>query len=195
MRPSPAKPALKLVGIPGSLRRRSVNRALLEHLGAELGPASSFSVLPLALDLPQFNEDVEQAGFPAEVATLCRRISEADGVVFATPEYNQSVPGPLKNAIDWLSRGPDAPLRGKPVGVLGASAGPGGTRMAQAHTRYVLAACGSIVMASPQIYFGAHQSIFRDGELISREHVAQLSRFSEAFVAWVQLFTRNNASN
>src|SRR5688572_27366414 len=113
-----------LVGICGSMRKASLNRALLVAVGEALPRGSTLELLD-ALDLPIFNSDL---GEPAKVTEAKRSIGAADGVVFAVPEYNYSIPGGLKNLLDWLSRPPaQSPLRGKPIGIVGAASGMSGT--------------------------------------------------------------------
>jgi chromate reductase len=143
-----------ILGISGSLRAGSFNRRLLE-LAAEVAPSEVAVTIEPALDaLPLFDEDLERAtgGGPA-VHGLRARVRAADALLIATPEYNRSIPGGLKNAIDWLSRpGPDRVLAGKPVAVIGATTGPWGTRLAQSHLREVLAACEAQVVATPALF-------------------------------------------
>ena len=118
---------VRILGIAGSLRRGSFNAATL-RAAQELAPAGmtieSFDIAPI----PLYNEDVRQQGFPAPVEDLRARIKAADGLLIVTPEYNYSIPGVLKNAIDWASRPPEQPFDGKPIGVMGASAGTIGHR-------------------------------------------------------------------
>ncbi|MBU1878089.1 MAG: NAD(P)H-dependent oxidoreductase, partial [Chloroflexi bacterium] len=112
---------LQVLGIAGSLRQGSYNRALL-RAAQELAPAGmTITVLDLA-PIPLYNADVQALGDPAPVVALKTAIRLADALLIATPEYNYSIPGVLKNAIDWASRPPaESPLRGKPLGIMGAS--------------------------------------------------------------------------
>ena len=106
---------IRVLGIPGSLRKKSFNRGLLRAATEMLPEGMSLDVYDLEA-LPLYNGDVEAAGLPEPVQDFQRRIEAADALLFATPEYNSSIPGALKNALDWLSRPFDAtPLRGKPV--------------------------------------------------------------------------------
>ena len=130
--------SLKILAIPGSLRRASFNRALA-RAAAELAPAGATVEIADLRDLPVYDEDVNAAGPPAAVVELKRRIAEADAVFIATPEYNYGVPGVLKNAIDWTSRGPNQPWKGKPVAIAGASNGGFGTARSQLALRPILA--------------------------------------------------------
>ncbi len=144
-------PILELVAISGSLRAGSYNSALLRNL-PELAPETlRFTVHSIA-DIPVFNYDVEVQGMPAAVTRLHRAIRESDGLVIATPEYNHGVPGALKNAIDWLSRGkmPHG-LYGIPTAILGASNGTIGTTRAQSALRQTLAALNAPTLPFPQV--------------------------------------------
>ena len=138
---------MRIVGISGSLRRDSYNSALLRHAG-ELFEAegAEFELYDGLREIPPFNED-EEVNTPEAVARLRAAIARADGVFFATPEYNSSIPGALKNALDWVSR-PVATntMRNKPVAVVGASTGGFGAVWAQAELRKVLSAMGARVV-------------------------------------------------
>lgn len=126
--------ASTLIGIAGSLRRASFNAALL-RAAAALAPDSLKVEIASIRDIPLYDGDVEEKGLPAAVSELKDRIASSDGLLLATPEYNASIPGVLKNAIDWLTRpASDIPrvFGGKPVGLIGATPGPGGTRLSQA---------------------------------------------------------------
>lgn len=144
---------MDIVGICGSLRGQSLNRMLL-NLAGECLPA------PAALqehdwsDVPPFNADVLSQGMPPAVQALRERIRRADGVVIATPEYNFSVPGMLKNAIDWVSRGDDQPLLNKPVAILTATPGPLGGARVQYELRKVLLFMNAAVLVKPEVFVG-----------------------------------------
>jgi len=133
-----------ILAIPGSLRRRSFNRMLLEA-AVECAPEGMNIAIAGLEGIPVFSEDLEAAGEPEAVVVLRGRVERAEGLLIATPEYNQSIPGGLKNAIDWLSRREEVLVR-KPVCIVGATAGPWGTRLAQAALRQVLGATESLVM-------------------------------------------------
>lgn len=179
--------SLTIVGLPGSLRSGSFNRKLL-RAAAELNPAgASIEVFEEVTAIPLFNEDVEAVTGhgPESVRELRRRIGAADGLLIATPEYNQSVPGVLKNMLDWLSRpGPAEVLIGKPVAVIGASGGPWGTRIAQATLRQMLIACEAVVMPGPALYARKADALFDESgrltDAVTREKlVAVLGAFME----------------
>jgi chromate reductase, NAD(P)H dehydrogenase (quinone) len=145
----------RVLGIAGSLRRGSYNQRLLEA-AAETAPSGMKLVLFDGLGtLPFFDEDLERRtdGGPEPVRRLREAVAAADALLISTPEYNWSIPGVLKNALDWLSRpAPTEPLAGKAVAVIGASAGQWATRLAQSHLRQVLAATGSLVLPAPALF-------------------------------------------
>ncbi len=141
----------KILGISGSLRERSYNTALL-RAAAELAPPDvELEIFDLS-QIPLYNDDVEAAGDPAPVAELRTAVAEADALLLATPEYNRGTSGVLKNAIDWLSRPALASvLRWKPVAIMGASSGRGGTKYAQQQVRDALLFPGAVVLEEPVV--------------------------------------------
>ncbi len=173
-----------VLAIAGSLRRGSWNRRVL-HAAAGLAPPSlRITMYDDLAAIPMFNEDLE-APPPPVVEALRARVAGADGLLIATPEYNRSIPGVLKNAIDWLSR--SDVLTGKPVGVLGATPGPWGTRLAQAELSRVLAATEAVVMPAPAIFLrGAAQLFDADGRLIDGDVRDRLTAFGAALARWIE---------
>jgi len=141
----------KILGISGSLRERSYNTALL-RAAAELAPPDvELEIFDLS-QIPLYNDDVEAVGDPAPVAELRAAVAEADALLLATPEYNRGTSGVLKNAIDWLSRPALASvLRWKPVAIMGASSGRGGTKYAQQQVRDALLFPGAVVLEEPVV--------------------------------------------
>lgn len=184
---------ISVLAIPGSLRRDSYNRALI-LAAKKLAPAGTrLSIFEELGDIPHFNPDVEAQGDPAAVAKLRRLASEADGLLIATPEYNWNMPGALKNAIDWISRGGaaggPAPLRGMPIGVIGASTSVAGTTRAQMSLRQTFVNTQSLVMPAPQVQIASARNKFNEaGELTDPESVDRLRAFLDAFSAWVSRF-------
>ena len=158
---------MTLLGIAGSLRQGSHNRALL-RAAEELLPAGVELQQFDLRDLPPYDGDVEAAGDPEAVTVLKDAIGAADGLLIATPEYNRGVPGVLKNAIDWASRPPLAsPLAGKPVAIMGASTGLGGTARAQEQLRAALEFPGADVLDEPRVLVPEAYLRFDDvGELV-----------------------------
>jgi chromate reductase len=154
----------KVLGISGSLRRRSYNSALLRAARSELPDEVTFDEWHDLAEIPAYNEDIPV--LPASVAELNAALAEADAVLFATPEYNSSVPGALKNALDWVSRPLLAnPLRGKPVAVVGASQGVFGAIWAQAELRKILRTLGAKTHESELVVAHAQDAFDEDGSL------------------------------
>ena len=143
---------LHVLGFSGSLRQGSFNAALLRG-AVELSPEGlTLEIFDLA-SIPLFNVDLETSGIPEAVKIFKHRIAAADALLIATPEYNYSIPGVLKNAIDWASRTPkDSPLNGKPLAIMGASAGGSGTMRAQMHLRQVCVFTNMFPLNRPEIY-------------------------------------------
>lgn len=144
---------LDIVGLCGSLRAASINRMALK-LAAESMPASMTLDLVEWRDIPIFDADALSAGLPPAIAALQERIRRADGVLIATPEYNFSIPGGLKNAIDWISRGDDQPFAHKPLAIITASPGPVGGARVQYDLRKVLLFLNAMVLIKPEIFIG-----------------------------------------
>ena len=168
--------AMRVLGISGSLRRESHNLALLRAAAAELPPDAEFVEWSGLAELPAYDEDLDAAGAPATVVALRRAIAMADAVIIATPEYNSSLPGALKNALDWASRPwPENSLRGKPVGVIGASTGLFGAVWAQAEVRKVLGTIGATVLDRELAVGQAHEAFDEHGELVDPELQARLA--------------------
>jgi chromate reductase len=157
-----ARARLQVVAIAGSLRRDSLNRRLIEAAAACAPEGIEVRLYRGLGELPPFNQDLETGAFAAgPVRELCEQVAAAHGLLIATPEYNHSVPGVLKNAIDWLSRPSSGEvLVGKPVAVVGASAGRWGTRLAQAALRQALFATESLVMTGPALYLAQTDASF-----------------------------------
>ena len=165
---------MRVLGISGSLRRDSHNTKLLRAAG-ELFEAegAEFEVYDGLKEVPPYDEDDDVAEAPAAVARLRAAVAVADAVFFATPEYNSSIPGQLKNAVDWLSR-PIATnvLRNKPVAVIGASTGMFGAVWAQAELRKVLGATGARV-AEGEVAVGHAQTRFDDDGRINDPNIVE----------------------
>ena len=166
---------IEVVGISGSLREKSYN-ALLLQAAMELAP-QGMRIRTASVDLPLFNEDIEQDK-PESVVQLRSQIASADAVLIVTPEYNYSVPGVLKNAIDWVSRPPDQPFNMKPVAIMGASPGRIGTARAQYHLRQIMVCLNAAVLNKPEVMVGGVMKLFDDNGRLTddstREHVAKL---------------------
>ena len=177
---------VRILGIAGSLRRQSYNRAAL-RAATRLAPEGATIDIFEIDGIPPFSEDDEQDP-PAKVVEMKRRIREADAVLFVTPEYNYSIPGVLKNAIDWASRPyGDSAWSGKPVAIMGASVGSIGTARAQYHLRQVMVFLDMFPLNQPEVMIGAaHERFDAEGNLTdeeTREHVRRLLR---SLVDWTR---------
>ena len=170
----------RILGISGSLRRDSHNTSLLRAAAEAAGPDIEFELYNGLKQIPPYDEDDDVHPRPEPVARLNEAIAEADAVFFSTPEYNSSIPGQLKNAIDWVSRPVAAnALRNKPVAVVGASTGGFGAVWAQAELRKVLTAVGARVLDLELPVPHAHTR-FEDGRLTDEEIRARLEESIEA---------------
>lgn len=155
----------RILGIAGSLRKRSFNLSLLEA-AQEIAPDGVDIEIARLTHVPLYDADLEERGLPAPVADLHRKITEADALLLATPEYNHSMSGVMKNAIDWASRPPN-PLKKKAVGLMGASPGMTGTARGQAAMRSALAWPGAFVLPTPETLVGRARERFDDqGRLV-----------------------------
>src|SRR3954454_20514206 len=160
---------MRVLGISGSLRQDSHNTELLRAAATLLPSGVEFELYDGLRDVPPYDED-EESTPPAAVVRLRERIAAADAVLFATPEYNGSIPGALKNALDWVSRPmASTPLRGKPVAVVGASTGLFGAVWAQAELRKVLQTIGAKVVDRELPLMQAHEQFGEDGRLAEQE--------------------------
>src|SRR5688572_17110361 len=140
----------KVVAICGSLRKASINRALMRSLQS-LAPEGMEIVEAPSIDLPLYNFDIQAKGFPEPVTALADAVRAASGVIIVTPEYNYSVPSPLKNAIDWLSRVQNQPFQNKPITLMSASPGALGGARAQYHLRQIFIFLEGIIVNRPEV--------------------------------------------
>lgn len=172
---------IKILAISGSLRQKSFNTALLRAL-QDMAPTQWNVALHIPRGFPVYDEDLQKQGWPAPVTGLEQDIRDADCVVIATPEYNYSIPGGLKNAIDWVSRLPDQPFKGKLVGIMGASSGRLGTIRAQLHLRQCFQFLDARVIGRPEVLVANAAQMFQDGVLADTASREALG----AFIAAVQ---------
>src|ERR1700754_3166005 len=164
-----------VLGIAGSLRRGSHNLRLLRAAGAFLPPGVELQEWDGLAELPAFNED-EELDPPAVVKAFLKRIEDADAVLISTPEYNSSLPGALKNALDWASRPfPENVLKRKPCAVVGASTSLFGAVWAQAEVRKVLKASGAHVIENELPVAMAGTAFTEDGKLVDEELTSRLA--------------------
>ena len=178
---------LRVVGIAGSLRKASYNRALL-RAAVELAPERMKIEVRDLGGVPLYNEDVETEGVPQAVLDLREAIGAADGLLISTPEYNHGVPGVLKNAFDWLSRPPRrSVLQGKPTALMGATPGTTGTARGQSQLRQSFVFTDTPAMLQPEVLVGrAHERFDAEGRLTDEKVRGYLRLFLERFEAWIE---------
>lgn len=171
-----------VLGMSGSLRAQSTNTSLLRAAIALAPPGIAVEPYSGLSDLPIYNEDLDTDDPPEPVVDLRRRITEADAVLFVTPEYNYSIPGGLKNAIDWASRPhPGSSLRFKPVAAMGASPGHFGTVRAQLALRQVWLWTESTPVTRPQVHvFRSHERFDDRGNLVDEDTMSMVVELLEA---------------
>jgi chromate reductase len=179
---------IRVLGISGSLREGSFNTALLRAAQEVVPEGTEIAIFDIK-DIPLYNGDIEaQEGIPQTVAAFHKAIRESDGVLFATPEYNHSVSGVLKNAIDWASRDKgEGSLINKPVTMIGAGGGSG-TARAQNHLENILHETRSLVMVKPGVLVSAPREKFDgNGRLVDQATRKVLRDHLERFEEWIEL--------
>ena len=167
-----------LLGISGSLRKASTNTALMRQ-AAGIFAADIF--IEADLNLPLYNGDIEKSvGIPANVQTLADQIASADAIIISSPEYNKSISGVLKNALDWISRTDGNPWAGKPVAIMSAAAGRSGGERSQYALRLCLVPFDSDLVQAPELLVGSNGSAFdAAGKLTSERYLATLTTLME----------------
>jgi chromate reductase len=181
---------MKLTILLGSLRKGSFNAAIARALPGLAPSGVSFETLAPVNQLPFYDADIQAGGFPEAVTSLGRAIKVADGIVIVTPEYNYSVPGGLKNAIDWLSRLPDKPFAGKPVLIQTASISLLGGARAQYHLRQTMVFLDAAVMNLPEVMVAQaqHKIDPATGELTDAPTREIIAKQLQNFVVFVRKF-------
>lgn len=179
----------KVAVFVGSLREKSFNKSLAHSLEKLAPEAMEFQYVDI--NLPLFNQDHE-TNYPAEVKAIKDIVESSDAVLFVTPEYNRSVPGVLKNAIDWTSRPWGAnSFNKKPVGIVGASGGPTGTAVAQSDLRHIVAFLNARLMGQPEIYMANSASHFDDDGNLTDEHWRDnITGYMTAFADHIDLYKK-----
>jgi chromate reductase, NAD(P)H dehydrogenase (quinone) len=188
---SDQKTVLKVVGFSGSLRRGSLNSAALRALTALVPADLAIDIFDLS-PIPLYNDDLRtKEGYPEGVQSFRDALKAADGVLIATPEYNYSIPGVLKNAIDWASRPPEQPFDGKSIAILGASPGALGSARAQYHLRQCFIYLNGLVMNRPEVMIGGANSKFdAEGNLKDQGTADFLKGFLAAFADHIRYHQR-----
>jgi chromate reductase, NAD(P)H dehydrogenase (quinone) len=174
----------KIAVFVGSLQQNSLNKKLAKNLEQLAPEGTEFEYVDISV-LPLFNQDLEP-DFPKEAQKVKDQVEAADGVLFVTPEYNRSIPGVLKNAIDWGSRpwGYNS-FDGKPVGIVGASGGPIGTAVAQSDLRHIGGFLNVKLMGQPELYLTLATGKFGDDGKIVEDSRDHLQKYINAFTSWV----------
>lgn len=178
---------MKVLGISGSLRKGSFNSMAL-RAAQKLAPAGMEISMADISQIPMYNDDVRAAGEPAAVTALKAQVRAADAVLIVTPEYNFSIPGVLKNTLDWLSRPPEPPFDGKTVAIMGASPGPVGTARVQYHMRQVMVFMNAFVVNKPEVFISNCASKFNEQGELTDETTAKF--IGELLVSLQKLKTR-----
>ena len=177
---------IRVLGISGSLRQGSFNTAAL-LAAMELAPAGMQIERAHIDDIPLYNEDLRTQGFPAPVERLREQVRRADALLIVTPEYNYSVPGVLKNAIDWVSRPPEQPFAGKPTAIMGASPGFTGSARAQYHLRQMFVFLDALLINRPEVMIGgAHERFDAAGHLTHEPTREIIGKLLVALAAWTR---------
>jgi chromate reductase len=177
--------ALNIVTICGSTRIGSLNRALMDSL-PKLAPAGmTFKESTKVDTIPHYNADVQAQGFPEPVNAFAESLRSADGIIIVTPEYNWTIPGTLKNALDWVSRLKDQPFSQKPVAIQSATGGPLGGARVQYHMRMALTFLNAFTFGTPEVFVGLAQTKFDEKTLELKDEgtkkaiAAQLEGFAK----------------
>lgn len=177
---------IRILGISGSLRRKSYNVAALKVAATLLPPGATLETADIS-EIPIYNEDVKEKGFPAPVERFRSQIAAADAVLIVTPEYNYSVPGPLKNAIDWASRPPSQPFDSKPIAIMGASPSMLGTARAQYHLRQSFIYLNAFVLNKPEVMIAAaHTKFDEQGNLVDETTRGFIRDLLAGLVEWTR---------
>lgn len=183
---------VRILGIPGSLRADSYNRRLLDAAASRAVPLTSTEVFGAVAEIPVFSEDREDPA-PRAVQDMWTAVGAADAILFATPEYNQSLPGSTKNVVDWLSRAPEGgDVTGKPVAVIGATTGPWGTRIAQAQLRHALLGRGAFVLPAPTLFIRHVDTLLDERVLTDRPTLEALHAIITALASWTRRLLRED---
>jgi chromate reductase, NAD(P)H dehydrogenase (quinone) len=178
---------MHILGIPGSLRKNSYNVATIKTIQSLLPNSITMEIFYLS-DIPLYNEDVFSEGFPKPVQVLRDKIAAADALIIATPEYNYSVPGVLKNAIDWASRPPSQPFNKKPIAILGASPSMLGTARAQYHLRQMFVYLNGMLLNAPEVMItAAHTKFDEKGNLLDQPTHEFLQKLLTSLVDWTEV--------
>lgn len=176
---------MNVLVIYGSLREKSINRGLAREFAA-LAPVDMKCELIGVGEFPLFNADLEASPLPEFITQYKKKIASADGILIVTPEYNRSMPGSLKNMIDWTSRG-ELPWAGKKVGVIGASDGPRGASFAQYDVKRIMTYFNAHVMGQPEFYLAnSNTTMDAEGTIVDEKSKQVLAKYVAAFHTYLE---------
>lgn len=177
---------IKIIAFSGSLRKNSFNTQAL-YAAEKLLPANVEMQIFELEGIPLFNSDDLEKNIPYSVSKLQENITAAQGVMIASPEYNFSVTGVLKNTLDWISKTKPQPLKGKPVAILSATTGPLGGARSQYDLRKILGSMEAMVMQKPEIFIGNSATRFKDGLIVDEITTKLIEEYLTSFKNWIQL--------
>ncbi len=181
---------VRILAVSGSLRRNSHNLAVVRAAAQLTPPTATVTVYQNLHEVPVFNEDLEApGGDPSGVTGIRQALAGTDALLISTPEYNQSIPGVVKNLIDWLSRGEtNEGLAGRPVAITGATTGPWGTRIAQTQLRQMLASVGAIPLPQPMLFIPRIDTLIdAGGEIIDPDTLRRIGELVTALTDWTRM--------
>lgn len=181
------KRRIKLIGIAGSLREKSFNRRILREIKKNCPSDVKFEIIEIG-NIPLFNQDIEESGTPESVIKLKKKIKNCDGMIFITPEYNHSVPGVLKNVIDWISRG-ENPLKGKLCAIGGVTTGNFGTARAQKHLIDILFSLKAFIYPETLMISNADEKFDKNLKLKDRKTQEKIKKFFNNFLDFLRKFS------
>jgi chromate reductase len=185
-----SSPPRRILGLCGSLRARSFNLWALKAAAALMPARHVLEIAPLS-GIPVYDADEQATGWPPCVLALAQAVRDSDGVLIASPEYNFSIPGGLKNVIDWLSRVPDQPFKARHVAIMGAATGPLGTARMQYELRKVLQSLEADVLAKPEVFIGMAASKFDEqGRLVDEATRGFVERLLEGLAVRIDRSSR-----
>jgi chromate reductase len=182
---------INVLGISGSLRKKSFNTAAL-RAAQEMAPKEmTINIFDIA-PIPLYNEDIREQGFPEPVEEFRRQIKNADAILIVTPEYNYSIPGVLKNAIDWASRPPEEPFDGKPMAIMGASPSMFGSARSQYHLRQAFVYLNPYILNRPEVMISnADKKFDENGKLTDDKTREFIKMLLDELVIWTKRFSKD----
>lgn len=181
----------KIIGICGSLRKNSYNKCILEYMADNTVDELDIQLVSIK-DFPLFNQDIEEEGVPFSVKEVKEKIREADGIIFLCPEYNSSVSGVLKNAIDWISRKDEQgyPFSKKPIMIAGATTGLLATARAQKELRAILNSLNTFPMNKPELLISEVEKKIFSQKLVDENTKERIKMMLKKFTLWIELIKK-----